>query len=199
MHPGTVFAWDDAPAMLAFVGAAAFARIIAATPDGLCVAHAPVIVTADGALRFHVANANALTPHLDSHDVLALIEGPNAYISANWYSDVRGAVPTWNYVSVECEGRTTRLDRDALVAQLDALAEVLEPRVGGNWTRAKMDPRRFDAMLDTITGFELRIGSLRGTRKLSQNKSEMEFARVLKGVEATAGPQMAAAMRASRS
>lgn len=197
MHPAAVFTWQDGPAMLAFVGQTAFARIVASTPSGLRVAHVPVIVTPDGAaLRFHLANANTLVPYIESLSALAIIEGPEAYLSANWYEDARGAVPTWNYIAVECEGAVTRLDRDALVDLLDELARLLEPRVGEDWTRAKMEPRRFEAMLSAITAFELRIDALRGTRKLSQNKSGAELAGVLRGFEASGATDMAAAIRA---
>lgn len=197
-HPTAAFAWADAPAMLAFIGQTAFARIVAPTPSGLRVAHVPVIVTSDGAaLRFHLANANALASHIEGRTALAIVEGPNAYLSANWYEDVRGAVPTWNYVAVECEGVVTRLGRDALVDLLDELARLLEPRVGEDWTRAKMEPRRFEAMLSAITAFELRIDGLRGTRKLSQNKSGAELAGVLRGFEASGASGMAAAIRAT--
>lgn len=184
--------------MLAFVGSVAFARIFATTPDGPRVAHAPVIVTPERTLRFHLANANALTPHLAGAVALAVVEGPNAYLSANWYDDVRGAVPTWNYVAVECEGPVRRLDQAALVELVDALAEQLEPKVGEDWSRSKMEQRRFDAMLGAITAFELEIMALRGTRKLSQNKSDAEAARVVAGFERSGAPAMAAAVRATR-
>ncbi|MGG2382989.1 FMN-binding negative transcriptional regulator, partial [Salmonella enterica] len=87
-----------------------------------------------------LANANALVPHLPGATALLLAEGPRAYISANWYPDPRGAVPTWNYVAVEAEGVVSPIDRDALIALLDDLSAELEPRVGENWTRDKMAP-----------------------------------------------------------
>ena len=197
MHPNRSFRWEDEAAMLAMVGATAFTRIFAMTPAGPRVAHVPVLVTEGPALRFHLANGNALVSALDGSVVLALTEGPNAYVSANWYRDVRGAVPTWNYVAVECEGPVRRLDRPDLIALLDALSGDLEPRVGENWTRAKMDPKRFEAMLGAITAFELRIDDLRGTKKVSQNKPDDEVAGVLNGMDRTA-ESMAAAIRADR-
>ena len=197
MHPARAFRWADDAAMLAFVGATGFARIFATTPDGPRVAHAPAIVVGDR-LRFHLANANALTPHLDGATALLLAEGPNAYLSANWYADSRSAVPSWNYVAVEAEGHVRRLDRAALVDLLDRAAATLEPRVGEDWTRAKMEPARFDAMLAAITAFELTPAVWRGTTKLSQNKPDAEAARVVAGMERSGAAAMAAAMRAAR-
>ncbi len=197
MHPGIAFRWTDEPAMLAFVSEVAFARIFATTPAGPRVAHAPVMVTPQGRLRFHLANANLLSPHLAGATALALVEGPNAYLSANWYADTRGNVPSWNYVAVECEGPVICLDRAALVAFLDEASAVFEPRVGENWTRAKVDPARFEAMLDAITLYELIPVAMRGTAKLSQNKPEREAERLIAGMARTA-PKMASAMRAAR-
>jgi transcriptional regulator len=198
VHPNRTFGWDDPAAMLEMVGRVAFTRIVAATDQGLRVAHVPVLVCDGPALRFHLANGNALTRQLDGRVALALTEGPNAYVSANWYVDVRGAVPTWNYLAVECEGPVRQLDRAALVKLLDALSATLEPTVGEDWTRAKMEPPRFDAMLNAITAFELRIDALRGTRKVSQNKSDEEAAGVLRGMEANGANAMAAAIRQAR-
>ena len=197
MHPSPAFRWDDPAAMLDLVRDVAFTRFFAMTPDGPRVAHAPVLVTEDGALRFHLANANPLAQLPGGATVLGLTEGPHGYVSGNWYRDVRSAVPTWNYLAVECEGPVRPLGLDALVALLDALADRLEPSVGENWTRAKMEPRRFEAMLGAITAFELRIDTMRGTRKVSQNKPDEEVAGVLAGMDAHA-PAIAAAIRKAR-
>jgi transcriptional regulator len=197
MHPNSRFSVNDREALLAQAGQIAFGRIFLTVPDGPRVAHAPVLRVGD-ALRFHLANANAVCRHLDGARPLVLFEGPNGYVSANWYGDVRGAVPTWNYQSVECEGPVRTLDRDALVELLDDLSHTLEPRVGENWTRAKMEPARFEAMLGAITGFELAVEDVRGTRKLSQNQPEAEAARVAAAFENIERPDMADAVRAVR-
>jgi transcriptional regulator len=198
MHPNTGFRWDDEAALLALVDSVAFTRLFLTTPEGPRVAHVPVLVTRGKTLRFHLANNNTLCRYLDGAIVLALTEGPNAYLSANWYVDVRSAVPTWNYVAVECEGPVRRLDRQDLIALVDALSEKLEPRVGEDWTRAKMEVPRFDAMLNAITAFELSIATMRGTQKVSQNKPDHEVAGVLRGMEANGADDMAALMRAAR-
>jgi transcriptional regulator len=198
MHPARPFAWTDASEILDFVRATGFTRIFAQTPKGPRVAHVPVLVREGPVLHFHLANGNALVPHIDGATALALVEGPNAYLSANWYADVAGAVPSWDYLAAELEGPVRRLDRDALVALVDDLADHLEPKVGENWTRAKMDPKRFEALLGGIKAFELRIEDMRGTRKLSQNKPADEAARVMAGMDANGGQAMTALMRAAR-
>lgn len=199
MHPNKGFGWHDRQEILQFVRDVGFARIFAQTDKGPRVAHVPVLVRGNDALHFHLANGNVLTPRIDGVQVLALIEGPNAYLSANWYQDVAGAVPSWNYIAAECEGVARRLDRAGLIALVDDLASHLEPRVGENWTRKKMDAMRFEALLAGIKAFELKITEFRGTRKLSQGKPEHEVERVMRGMDANGGQAMTAAMRAIRS
>jgi len=147
-------------------------------------------------LQFHLARGNALTRHLDGANALAVVQGPDAYVSASWYAEA-DQVPTWNYVTIEMEGLARKLDDSALVALLDTLSAQHEARVGANppWTRAKMNPALFSKMTGAITGFEMRIAAWRPTIKLSQNKSADERARVIEGVEATGHGALAQLMR----
>jgi len=196
VHPAPLFRWEDRAAALAFVAEVSFAHLFLQTPDGPRVAHVPVMVDGER-LRFHLANGNALTPHLDGATALASVAGPNAYVSPSWY--VRTSrVPTWNYVAVECEGPVRRLAPDELVALLDSSAATHEARVGERWTRAKMAPGRFEAMCRAITGFELTVATVRATRKLSQDSDAADIAGAATGVATTGDPAAAALMRSLR-
>jgi transcriptional regulator len=197
MHPNSAFRprQDDLAELL--VREIGFAAIFAATPDGPRVAHTPVVLSEDRAtLQFHLARGNALTRHLGGTTALAVVQGPDAYVSASWYADA-DQVPTWNYVAIEMEGVARKLDDGALVALLDSLSAQHEARVGANppWTRAKMNPALFGRMTGAITGFEMRITAWRPTIKLSQNKSADERDRVIAGVEATGHRALAELMR----
>ena len=197
MHPDRAFAWDDRAGALAFVATHAFAHVFAATPEGPRVAHVPVLVAGDG-LRFHLANRNALTPHLAGATALASVAGDGTYVSPNWYVDGAKQVPTWNYRAVEVEGVVRRLTDDELVALLDASTAEHEARAGENWTRAKMDPARFTAMTRAITGFELPATVVRATAKLSQNKSAADAAGVAAGLTAIGRSAAVAAILAAQ-
>jgi transcriptional regulator len=197
MHPNSAFRPQQGDLAELLVREIGFAAIFAATPDGPRVAHAPVVLSDDAAtLQFHLARGNALTRHLDGATVLAVVQGPDAYVSASWY-EAADQVPTWNYVAVEMEGSVSKLGDAALIAQLDTLSATHEARVGANppWTRDKMNPALFSKMTGAITGFELRITAWRPTIKLSQNKSADERERVAAGVEATGHGALAQLMR----
>jgi transcriptional regulator len=105
---------------------------------------------------------------------LMVVNGPDAYISPDWYGLDHNQVPTWNYLALELQGAVTRMDRDALVAQVEALTAAQEARLSPKpvWTRDKMDEGVFDKMIGAIIGFEMRITAWRGTAKLGQNKPE---------------------------
>jgi transcriptional regulator len=193
MHPNRGFRWTSHEAMLGFVADVSFAHIFAQTPEGPRVAHAPVVVTRDGHLRFHLARANGLAKHLDGLTAIASVGGPGAYVSPDWYADHANQVPTWNYLAVEAEGPVRALGEDDLVAILDDLSAAHEARLLPKrpWTRAKRTPGRFEAMLPAITGFELRVAELRGTAKLSQNKGAADVEGVIAGLRASGKPHQA--------
>lgn len=197
MHPDPSFRpkQDDLPAL--FVREIAFAGIFAGTPDGPRVAHAPVVLSEDATtLQFHLSRGGGLTKHMDGATALAVIQGPDAYVSASWYT-APDQVPTWNYVAIEMEGVVRKLAVAELVAQLDTLSAQHEARIGANppWTRDKMNPALFGKMCGAIIGFEMRITAWRSTLKLSQNKAPDERERVAAGIEASGHGALAHLMR----
>lgn len=195
MHPNAAFRHDDRDLHLALIDEVGFGMIFAATPDGPRVAHVPMLRVGADRLQFHLSRGNALTRHIAGAEVLAVINGPDGYVSPRWYADQQ-QVPTWNYVSLEMEGHVTALDADGLVAHLDALSAREEAQIDGEpWTSAKMEPTRFAKMREAIVGFELAVGAWRPTFKLSQNKSAEERARVVAGLEERGAMGMAALMR----
>ncbi|WP_353199576.1 FMN-binding negative transcriptional regulator [Sandarakinorhabdus sp.] len=197
MHPNAAFRSDDDP--LAFVAAYSFAHVFGQTPAGPRVAHAPVLVTAHGSLMFHLANGNALAQALDGMVAVASIGGPGHYVSPNWYAEPANNVPTWNYQAVEVEGPVRALDEDELEALLNLSSATFEPRVGQDWTMAKMQRPRAEAMMRAITGFELTPTAIRTTFKASQNRSAADAAGVIAALEQLGETAGAAAIRKTRS
>jgi transcriptional regulator len=190
MHPNRAFAWEDRDAMLALVADVAFCTICV---DGPQVVHVPVVVEAPTRIRFHIARTNRA--ELDGRRGLLSCLGPDAYISPDWYG-TDDQVPTWNYLAVEAEGPIRKLDEAELAALLDALSAAHEARLAPKpeWTRAKMAPGRFEAMLKAIAGYELTIDELRGTLKLGQHKKAEERAGAAAGL-APFDPDLARLMR----
>ena len=196
MHPASAYRNPDRALLDTMIDQIGFGMIFAQTPDGPRVAHVPLLRGEDGALQFHLARGNALTRHLDGLTVLAVINGPDAYVSPRWYADPE-QVPTWNYVAVELEGRVRRLDAAELLAQITALSDLHEARVtqGAPWTMDKLPAAKSHALQAAIVGFELDVQVCRETLKLSQNKPVEERERVACGLESEGATGIAALMR----
>lgn len=198
MHPNSAFRHDDRALLETLVDEVAFGMVFAATPDGPRVAHVPLLYTADGAVQFHLARGNALTKHLDGATVLAVVNGPDGYISPRWYGD-GGAeqVPSWNYAAVELEGRVRRLDEEGLLGLLAALSNKHEARVsaGQPWTMDKLSEARRIGLVKAIVGFEMEVLAWRETLKLSQNKSAEDRTALAAGLESEGAAAIALMMR----
>ena len=180
MHPSGVFHETDPQRLAALVAERGLAVIVAWLGDRAVAAHAPVLLAKGERLRFHLSGANPLCAALAAGSrALAVVTGPDAYVSPDGYR-AADQVPTWNYLSVEIEGPVRRLTRVETAGLLDDLAAHFEARLAPKppWTRQKMTPSRFEAMLGAIVGFELSVERLEGISKLSQNKPADEVARL---------------------
>lgn len=196
MHPNSAFRSDDRDLFETLIDEVGFGMVFAATPDGPRVAHTPLLSSGDGAVQFHLARGNALTKHLDGTTALALVNGPDGYVSARWYDDP-AQVPTWNYIALELEGRVRRMDDEGLLALLEGLSNRHESRIeqGTPWTMDKLPQAKLDGFLTAIVGFEMEVLAWRPTLKLSQNKPAEERARVIAGLEASGSAAIAQLMR----
>ena len=196
MHPNRAFGWDDRQAMLEFVATRGFAHIFTADMDGQFVAHAPVVVTDDGRVQFHVSRRNRAAGQFAGRPVLVSVSGRDAYHSANWYVS-HDQVPTWLYEAVEIEGEARQLNEAELIAQLDRLTDVMERRWSPQapWTRAKMTPGKFEAMVKAIVGFEVEPAAIRGTRKFDQHKLAVDRDAIVDGQRGAGRDDIAAAIR----
>lgn len=196
MHPNRAFGWDDRQAMLEFVATRGFAHIFTADGDGPFVAHAPVVVAEGGRVQFHVSRRNRAAGRFAANPVLVSVSGRDAYHSANWYAS-RDQVPTWLYEAVEIEGEARKLDELELIAQLDCLSDVMERRWSAQtpWTRAKMTPGKFEAMVKALAGFEVEPSAIRGTRKFDQHKLAVDRHAIVEGQRSAGREDIVAAIR----
>ncbi len=196
MHPNPKFRWEDRDAMRAFATEIGFGMLFAATPDGPRVAHIPFVFLDEDRIGFHVARGNGIARGLEGGEALFVVNGPDAYISPDWYG-IDDQVPTWNYLTLELQGTVTKMDRETRIAQADALSLQQEIRLAPKpvWTRDKMADGLFEKMLGGIFGFEMRVTGWRGTAKLGQNKPPEVRARVADALDERGQRAMALLMR----
>ena len=199
MHPNPLFRSEDRALLEALIDEIGFGMVFLTTPDGLRVAHTPLLSTGDGAIQFHLARGNGITKWLEGETALIVVNGPDAYVSPKWYAD-RATVPTWDYVALELEGRVRKMDGEGLDALLYALIDKQEDRLaeatgGDRWRSEETPPDLWRKLHGGIVGFEMEVLAWRPTIKLSQKKSPTEREAIATGHEAAGAPALAHLMR----
>ena len=195
MHPNPQFRSDDRQLFEMLIDQIGFGMVFAPTPDGPRVAHTPLLSTGDGAVQFHLARSNALSPHLEGTTALVTVNGPDAYVSPRWYAD-RDTVPTWDYLALEMEGRVRTLETEGLEAFLHAVIEKYEGRIEGEaWSADEASEPTWTRLFKGIVGFEIEVQSWRPTIKLSQKKSATERETIAAAQEARGNRALATLMR----
>lgn len=160
-----------------------FGTLITVPNDGVpFVSHLPFFyehsVDSNGKLLGHMARTNPQWQHfLSGSEVLAIFQGPHAYISPSWYSSP--GVPTWNYAVVHLRGEARLIeDKCKLETLLERLTQVYESHMPNPW-KPKLTDERSSKLLDMIVGFEIEITDIQGKFKLSQNRSREDQQRVI--------------------
>ena len=198
MYQPDHFVEDDPEILLAAMRAAPLATLIHAGRGELSADPVPMEVerTADGwRLTAHVARANPLWREADGQPVLVVFQGPQAYVSPNWYPSKAQhgkMVPTWNYAVVQVRGRLRAIDDPAWVqALVTRLTERHEGTRGTPWHVADAPPDFIAATLRAIVGIEIEVERVEGKFKLSQNRSAEDRQGVVAGldVDTVAGMQ----------
>ncbi len=138
----------------------------------------------------HVARANPLWREADGQPVLLVFQGPQAYVSPNWYPSKfqhGKAVPTWNYAMVQAHGTLRAHDDPAwLRAFVTRLTERHEAGRPVPWHVDDAPADYLDATLKAIVGIEIEVTRVEGKFKLSQNRDAADRTGVVLGLEADA-------------
>ena len=177
------FAADDATVreLLAKHGAA---DLITQTTDGLLATMLPFAYDPaageHGTLYGHVARNNDQWRKPALGESLAIVRGPDAYVSPSWYAakaEHGRVVPTWNYVTAHVYGRLVVHDDpvwvEDVVRRLTAKHEAARLTSPGQSPAWSVDdaPRAFiEGQLRAIVGLELQITRIEAKAKLSQNR-----------------------------
>ena len=148
--------------------------MLVTAPDGVpFVSHLPFIFAhaagSKGKLLCHMARANPQWQHFSScSEVLAVFQGPHAYVSPSWYSSP--GVPTWNYAVVHLRGKPHIIESESdLEALVEQLTHVYESRMPSPW-KPNLAGERRTKLLNMIVGFEIEVTDIQAKFKLSQNR-----------------------------
>ena len=188
MHPNPIYRQSDELALLAELELQPFCLIAASVEGRPMVAHAPVIqARSEGrlCLEFHLSARNPMAAALATgFDAIIVSLGPDSYVSPDWYGQP-DMVPTWDYVSVEAEGRVTQMGSNDTLDQLNALSAMMEAPLAPKppWTLDKVSAPRLEALRRGLVGGRMVIDRLEGALKLSQEKGDEARAGVLAALD----------------
>ena len=210
------FEVEDRAALLAELSAIVPATLVSYGPDGFRTSILPMLFDPNdgphGTLRGHLARGNPHWRELGegsgsdggtAPEVLAIFDGPDAYVSPAWYEEKRltgKVVPTWNYVTVQAHGTITlRHEPEWLIPHVARLVDRHESGRPDPWALADAPDDFVATQARAIVGLELQITRLEAKAKLSQNRSDADIAGTVAGL-ASGSPleqEVAAAMRKS--
>lgn len=198
MYIPKAFEETDVEVMHALIRASPLATLVTLSSSGLNANHIPLYLSDSpapfGALWGHVARANPILADLENGgEVLAVFQGPDAYITPSWYAtkqETGKVVPTWNYVAVHAHGCLRVVD-DAvwLRAQLDALTAQSEAPFAEPWVVSDAPSEFTERLMTAIIGVEMVITRLQGKWKVSQNQPSQNQASVVAGLKASGLPE----------
>jgi transcriptional regulator len=185
------FREDRLPILHDAIRRARLATLVTFNGEEIEASHVPILLDPalgpKGTLYGHLSRGNLqLTRAAAAIPALAILGGPDAYISPSWYAtkkETGKVVPTWNYVAVHVYGPIETFDdKDQLLAIVTRLTERHEESRPEPWAVSEAPEAFIAAKLREIIGFKLRIDRLEGKWKLSQNRSREDCFGVIKGL-----------------
>jgi transcriptional regulator len=179
-YPSPAFREDRTDVLHAAIRELYFGLLVTHPESGFATSYLPWELDASrgphGTLVGHLARYNPqwkVSP--DGADALVVFQGPHAYVSPSWYpgkQDDPRQVPTWDYLAVEARGKLVTFDDEARLHEL--LVKLTDRNEAGREHRWHVSDAPDDyvrAEMRHVIGIELRIESLIGRYKLSQNRN----------------------------
>ena len=174
--------------------------LVTATPKGLRSTMLPMVwIESDNVLLGHLARKNDHWQQPVIGEAMAIMRGPDAYITPTWYETKREhgrVVPTWNYITAHVYGELVIHDDAAFVERnVRALVDKHEAARDPNWAVDDAPANFIEGQLKAIVGVELRISRISAKFKLSQNRSAEDVAGVIDGLAAEGAQPISDAVR----
>lgn len=200
------FSADDSDSLIARLARRWSGVLITVDAEGAPIGtHVPILWDAQRKVATgHIARANPQWK-LGPSKALLILNGPEAYVTPSWYpskAEHGKTVPTWNYEAVHITGQVEWFDDAArLEAVVHDLSVFHETGRAQPWAMGDAPRPYIDALMRGIVGMALTAERVEAKRKLSQNKSEADFAGVAHGLAASGdalSEEVAALMHATR-
>ena len=177
------FAIQDEETLYTIIDENSFATVFSHHNGRPCATHLPLYLDREThSIHGHFAKANSQWRDSTGQEILVVFQGPHAYISPSWY-ETNQTVPTWNYVTVHVYGEIELIQSDA--ENVQALASLVDKyeQPNSSYSLTEVDKDVSNGLRKGIVGFKIRIKSMEGKAKLSQNHSLDRQQRVINRLE----------------
>jgi transcriptional regulator len=155
-----------------------------------------------GSLHGHLARSNDQWKLPAAGESLAIVRGPDAYITPGWYASTAEhgrVVPTWNYLTAHVYGRLVVHDDRGWTEDLVRRLTVKHEAYRDHPWSVDDAPRNFiEGQLRAIVGIELEITRIEAKAKLSQNRPPADVDGVIAGLRERGDEAMGDAVENAR-
>jgi transcriptional regulator len=179
MYTPKVFLEEDRDQIIAMIRACSLATMVTHSSQQFLATSLPMYLAESegkhGVLHAHIAKANPQWQETSKNDALVIFQGPNAYITPNWYPSKQQngmVVPTWNYIAVHAYGSVEFYDDPKrLLEVVSTLTNLYEAKQPKPWSVDDAPRDYIEAQLRGIIGVRIQIERIEAKKKLSQNRS----------------------------
>ncbi len=197
MYNPAPFPIESRDEILQFIANYPLGLLISASRQGeIHATHAPMLLNRQGtSLRCHLARANDHWRQIEqAASVLVVFAGADHYVSPSWYpskAEHGKVVPTWNYSAVHVRGNGRIFDGTELLDFVTQLTDSNEAAIQSGWKVSDAPVEYIQNLSRAIVGIEIRITSMEGKRKLSQNRPVWDQKGVIAGLDGLDTPAAA--------
>jgi transcriptional regulator len=171
----------DQSVLVEFMKQHSFALLIGSSNNIPAATQIPIIVEERENVIFLKGHFMRNTDHHRAFEAnpnaLCIFTGPHSYISANWYTNQQTA-STWNYVTVHVRGQIKFLGQEKLLEMLEELTDYYEGKQSPASYR-QLSQDYVDRLSKAIVGFEIEATEIENVFKLSQNRDEKSYDRIV--------------------
>ena len=187
---------DDAE-VLAFMQAHPFVTLVTVNAESRpVVTQVPVLMDQKEGQLFITGHIMRKTDHhialAQNPEAMMVFTGPHTYVSARWY-EPNNSASTWNYSSVQASGTIRFLDDADLISLLTRLTSHFENSQDSPALVQHFPEGYMEQHMKAIIGFEMKVTELNHVFKLSQNKDEATYQRIIDALSKQGGEAVAVA------
>ncbi|WP_300661530.1 FMN-binding negative transcriptional regulator [Fluviicola sp.] len=182
MYIPTEFEFTDQKLILEFLKQHPFGTLAVNGTDGFPVlVHIPFTCNfgpENNYLEFHVASENGIVAAIQTmNQGIMIVQGAHGYISSSVYTHTN--VPTYNYQAVHVSGKLEVLDASGLKNHLAQLVDAFEAKREKKLHISQWPENLIESYMKEIVGYRIVLNKVEAAFKLSQNRNEVDFNRIL--------------------